>query len=111
MFKNFEDFSKFGKDNAELVSKAFAAQQKSAQAIAAEVQAYSKGQFEAGSQYVEKLLGVKTLDKAVELQSDFAKTAYDSFVSYATKVGELVSGAAKEAAKPFEVAASKVAGK
>ena len=108
MFK-FEDFQKFGATEA--FTKAFAAQQKSAQAIAAEVQTYSKGQFEAGSQYVEKLLGVKSLDKAIELQQDYAKSSYEGFVTYANKLGELVSGAAKEAAKPFEAAAAKVAGK
>lgn len=110
MFK-IEDFSKLGKDNAELFTKSFAAHQKSAQAVATEVQDYSKKQLEAGSQFVEKLLGVKTLDKAVEIQTDFAKSAYEGFVAYATKVGEIYSGAAKEAAKPFEAAFAKVQAK
>lgn len=108
MFK-FEDFQKLGATEA--MTKAFAVQQKSAQAIASEVQTYSKGQFEAGSQYVEKLLGVKSLDKAIELQQDYAKSSYEGFVAYANKLGELVTGAAKDAAKPFEAVAAKVAGK
>lgn len=107
MFK-FEDFQKFA--NVDALNKAFAAQQKSVQAIATEAQDYSKKQFEAGSQFVEKLLGVKTLDKAIEVQTDYAKSSYEGFVAYANKLGELVTASAKEAAKPFE-AALKPAGK
>jgi len=101
MFK-FEDFQKFGGSDA--FTKAVAVQQKSAQAIATEAQDYAKKQFEAGSQLVEKLLGVKTLDKAIELQTEYAKSSYEGFVAYANKLGELVTGTAKEAAKPFEAA-------
>jgi phasin family protein len=106
---NFDSFQALGKDNVDAMTKSFAAQQKTAQAIATEAQGYSKKQLEAGSQLVEKLLGVKTLDKAIELQSDFAKTQFEGFVAYATKVGEMVQASAKEAAKPFEAAFAKAA--
>ena len=110
MFK-FEDFQKFGQDGAEQVQKAVAASHKSAQAIIAEVQDYSKKSVEAGQAHVEKLLGVKALDKAIELQNDFAKSSYEGFVAYATKLGELYTDAAKEAVKPFEAALAKVQAK
>ncbi len=54
---------------------------------------------------------MKTLDKAVEIQTDFAKTAYEGYVAHATKVGELVTELTKEAFKPFEGAIAKVQGK
>ena len=115
MIKNFDDVQKLGKDNVELATKSFAAAQKGTQAIATEVQDYSKKALEAGSAYVEKLLGVKALDKAVEVQTDFAKSTYEGFVAHATKIGtmytDLVKEAAKEAAKPFEAAFAKVQAK
>ena len=111
MIKNFEDFQKLGQTNADLFTKAFSASQKSAQAIATEVQDYSKKSFEAGSALVEKLLGVKALDKAIEVQTEFAKTSYEGLVAHVTKVGELVTDAAKEAAKPLEAAFAKAQGK
>lgn len=111
MFKNFEDFQKLGKDNADLVTKSVNASQKSAQAVAVEAQDYAKKSLEAGSQFVEKLFGVKSLDKAIELQNDFAKSSYEGFVAYATKLGEIYADAAKEAAKPFEAAFAKVQAK
>jgi len=102
MINAFEDIQKFGKENLDNAVKAFGAQQKGVQAIATEVADYSKKAIEAGSAQVEKLLGVKTLDKVIELNTDFAKTAYEGYVAHATKVGELVTELAKEAAKPLE---------
>jgi hypothetical protein len=109
MFQSFEDFQKLGKENMDNAVKAFGAQQKGVQAIATEVVEYSKKAVEAGSAAFEKLAGIKTIDKAIELQSDFAKSAYEGYVAHATKVGELVTELAKEAAKPLEGVMAKVA--
>ena len=111
MFSSFEDFQKLGKENLDNAVKALGTQQKGIQAIAAEVVDYSKKAVEAGSAAFEKLAGVKTIDKAIELQSDFAKTAYEGYVAHATKVGELVTELAKEAAKPLEGVIAKASGK
>lgn len=111
MIQAFEDLQKYGKENLDLAVKAFGAQQKSVQAIATEVADYSKKSIEAGSATFEKLAGVKTLDKAIEIQTDFAKSAYEGFVAHATKVGELVTELAKESFKPFEGAIAKAQGK
>ncbi|CAN1556387.1 COG5490 Uncharacterized conserved protein [Rhabdaerophilaceae bacterium] len=109
MIQNFEEIQKFGKDNLDLAMQAVGVQQKGVQAIATEVADYSKKAVEAGSAQFEKLLAVKTLDKAIELQTDFAKVAYEGYVAHATKVGEIVTGLAKEAAKPLETVFAKVA--
>lgn len=111
MFKNFEDFQKLGKDNADLVSKSVNAGQKSVQAVATEMQDYTKKSFEAGSAFVEKLFGAKSLDKAIELQNEFAKSSYEGFVAYTTKIGEIYADAAKEVTKPFEAAFAKAQAK
>jgi hypothetical protein len=108
MMQKFEEFQKLGKDNLDAISAAFSTQQKSAQAIATEVADYSKKALEAGSAAVEKLAGVKTFDKAIELQTEFAKSAYEGYVAHATKVGELVTEMTKEAFKPLEGVIAKV---
>jgi hypothetical protein len=107
MFAQIEDFQKLGKDNVDVAMKSFGTAQKSVQAIATEVSDYSKKAFEQGSAVMEKLAGVKTLDKAVEIQSDYAKSAYEGFVSYASKLGELYTNLAKETMKPYETIISK----
>jgi phasin family protein len=102
MLTNFEDMQKFGKDNVEATLRSFGAASKGIQAIAAEVTNYSKKSFEDGTAAVERLLGAKTLEKAIEVQSEYVKTAYEGFVAQATKLGELYADIAKESYKPFE---------
>jgi len=100
--KNLEDMQKFGKDNMDATLKSFGAVSKSVQAIAVEVADYSKKSFEESTAAVEKLFGAMSIEKAMELQSDYVKLAYEGFVAEATKLGELYADLAKESYKPFE---------
>ena len=108
MLKNFEEFQKLGKDNVDTAVKQFGVVSKSFQAIASEVADYSKKSFEDGTAALEKLFGAKSLDTAIAIQSDYAKTAYEGFVAEATKIGELYTDLAKESYKPFEGMLAKV---
>ena len=107
MVKNLEDLQQVSKENVDLALKSVGALSKSAQAIAVEVADYSKKSFEDGTAALEKLFGVKSFDKAIELQTEFAKTAYEGFVAKASKIGELYADLAKETYKPFEVMMAK----
>ena len=102
MTQTFEDAGKFGKEFLDTGLKSFAALSKGAQAIAVEATDYSKKVFETGSAAVEKLLSAKSLEKAIEIQTDYAKPAYEGFVAEATKISELYADMAKDAYKPFE---------
>jgi hypothetical protein len=102
MVKNLEEMNAFGKENVDVAMKSFGALSKSAQAIAAEVADYSKKSFEEGTATAEKMFGVKSVEKAVELQTDYLKRAYGSFVSEAAKLGELYTDLAKQAYQPLE---------
>lgn len=108
MVKNLDDMQKFGKENIEATLKSFGALSKGVQAIAAEVTEYSKKSFEDGTQAFEKLLGAKSLEKAVEVQQGYLKSAYEGFVSQSSKLGELYADLAKESYKPFEGYLAKV---
>jgi len=100
--KNLDDMQKIGKDNMDATLKSFGAVSKSVQAIAVEVADYSKKSFEEGTAAMEKLFGAKTIEKAIEVQSDYVKSTYEGFVAEATKLGELYADLAKESYKPFE---------
>ena len=109
MLKNFEDFQKLGKDNVGVAMQQFGTVSKGWQAIAAEFADYSKKSFENGSAALEKLIGAKSLDKAIEVQSEYVKSAYEGFVAQSTKLGELYTDLAKETYKPLEGFIAKVA--
>ncbi len=76
---------------------------KALQAIARETTDYSRQAFEKCRLHFEKLMGVKKFDEAIQLQSDFAKTAYEEFVDEATKIGEMYANLVKEAFEPLKV--------
>jgi phasin family protein len=109
MVKNIEDMQKFGKDNMDATVKSLGALSKSLQAITIEIADYSKKVFEQSAAATEKLIGAKSLEKAIEVQSDYAKSAYETFVAEAMKLGELYADLAREAYKPFETQFGKVA--
>ena len=108
MLKNFEDFQKVGKDNMDVCMKQFGAVSKGWQAIATEFADYSKKSFEEGSATLEKLFGAKSLEKAIEIQSEYVKASYEGFVAEATKLSELYTDLAKESYKPLEGVLAKV---
>ena len=110
MFTNVEDFQKFGKTQFEAMTAASTTVSKGLQEIATESSEFSKKSMAASSAVMEKLLGAKTVETAIQIQTDFAKSAYESFVAQASKLGELYTKVAKEAFKPVETAMAKVQG-
>jgi hypothetical protein len=71
------------------------------QAIATAYGDYTKKSFEDTKLFVERLSGVKSLDKAIEVQTEFAKTAYETFVTESQKIGALYGDLAKQSYNPF----------
>ena len=102
MANGFEDFQKIGKDGVDVALKSAGAVSKGLQAIASETADYTKKSFEAGSSAFEELLGARSLDKAVEVQSAYVKSAYEGYVGQVTRFGEIVADIAKSAYQPYE---------
>ena len=73
MVKNFEEFQQASKENIDLAMKSVSNVSKSAQAIAAELADYSKKSFEESTALMEKLFGAKSFEKAIEVQTEYAK--------------------------------------
>jgi phasin family protein len=106
MFK-VEDFQNYGKEHFETVVSSATSVQSGLQAIATAYGDYTKKSFEDTKSFVEKLSGVRSLDKVIEAQSEFAKSAYETFVSDSQKIAGLYSDLAKQAFKPLEGLAAK----
>ncbi len=107
MLKGFEEFQKVGKDGFDATVRSFGEMNKGFQAIAAEVTDYSKKAFEDSTRAFEQLMGAKSIEQAVEIQSTYAKKAYDAYVAEMSKLGEMYAGLAKDAYKPVEAALGK----
>jgi len=110
MAYKYDEFQQIGKEQLEAATTTTASLAKSWQTIAAEATEYSKKSLENSSAFLEKLLGAKSFDSAIQIQSEYAKASYAGFIAQATKFGELYSNLAKEAFKPIETAIAKVQG-
>ena len=97
-----EDIQQYGKAQFETVVASATTMQNGIQAIASAYGDYTKKSFEDTKSMVEKLSGVKSLDKAIELQTEFAKSAYETFVAESQKIATLYADLAKQTFKPFE---------
>ncbi len=104
MIKSFEDFQKLGQANTDTAMRLVGEWNKGWQTIASEMSDYSKRSFEEGTATFEKLLSAKTIEQAFEIQSSYAKRAYDDYMQQMSKIGALYSDFAKEAYKPVEKA-------
>jgi phasin family protein len=98
----FEDAGAFGKEWMQSSTKSFASLNSMAQGIASEMADYTKSSYEAGAAAFEKLFSAKSLEAAIEIQTDYSRKAYEGLVAETTKLSGLYADMAKEAYKPFE---------
>jgi hypothetical protein len=98
----FEDFQKLGQTNVDAAMKVFGEWNKGWQAIAAEMTDYTKRSFEDSSATFEKLVSSRSIEQVVEIQTNFAKRAYDEYMHQLTKIGGMYAELAKEAYRPME---------
>ena len=102
MTQTFEDAGKFGKEFMDTGLKSLASLSKGWQSIAVESTEYAKKSFENGTSALEKLVAAKSLEKAIEIQTDYAKSSYEAFVAEATKLSDLYAELFKDSYKPLE---------
>jgi len=102
-----EEFQKMGKDNYDAVLRSYGELSKGFQAIGTRVTDYSKRAFEDATRAFEQLVGAKSFEHAIEIQSQYAKKAYDTWVAEASKIGEMYATVARDAYKPVEKAVTK----
>ncbi len=107
MIANAEEFQKLTKDNMDTAMRSFGTVSRNFQGMAMDTADYTKKSFEDGAAAFEKMLAAKSFDKALEVQTDYARSAYEGFVAHATKLGEYYVDMAKDAYKPFESFAAK----
>lgn len=107
----FEDFQKFSKDQLDSVNAVAASVAKGLQEIAAESSDYSNKAFASSSATVEKLFGAKSVETAVQIQTDYAKSIYEGFIAQTNKINEIYVKLATEAFRPVESAFAKLQGK
>ena len=100
MNNNFEGMQRLGQSNMDSAMRVFGQWNKNWQAFTAEMGDYTKRSFAEGSATFEKLMKSKSVGQAIEIQTSYAKRAYDDYVQQATKIGDMYAHMATKAYEP-----------
>ena len=101
MFKGFDDVAAFGKDNIDAVVTAGNIATKGWQDLGAAWFAFAKGTMEKNVATAQAMMTVKSPRELVDLQSDFAKSTFDSMVAEGTKFSEMGVKVTNDAMAPI----------
>jgi len=99
--KGFEGLTAFGQENVDAIVKSSEIAAKAAEGIGTEISAYSKKAFEDGVAAAQEFAAAKTMTELFEKQTSYAQTAFEGFVSQATKMNEIYVAAAKDITAPL----------
>ena len=91
----------------EAASRSFTEANKHFQTLAAEMMEYSKGAFDDAIRTWERLIGVRSFEQAIQIQSDYAKRVYEHHMAEMKKLGEMTVGMVRDASQPAEDASRK----
>jgi hypothetical protein len=101
------EYQKAAESGFEAASRSFGEANKGFQALAAEMMEYSKAAFDDAIHTWEQLIGVRSLEQAIQIQSDYAKRVYENHMAELKKLGEMCVGMLRDASKPVEEASRK----
>jgi phasin family protein len=100
--KGYEQMFAFGKENAEAVMKAATLAGKGWEAIGTEVFAFSRQSVEESVAMTKAMMGSKSVQELLALQSEYAKSAFETYVAELTRVRDLAMTTAKVASAPLQ---------
>jgi phasin family protein len=100
--KNYDKLVGFGKENVEAYVKSANVAGKGVETLHNEIFGYSKQSIEGSIAATKALMGAKSVHEAFELQTDYAKTAFDAYIGQLTRVSELFVATSKEAFEPIQ---------
>ncbi|MGH6827855.1 MAG: phasin family protein [Rhizomicrobium sp.] len=92
----------FGKETAEAFIKSASAAGKGAETLQNEIYAYARQSLDDSIAAGKAMLGAKSVHEAIEVQTDFAKRAFENYVAELTKFNRLATAAAKDSFAPLE---------
>ena len=91
----------YSKKNLEAVVASVTAATQGAEALGAQVMAFSKKSMEDQVAAAKALAGAKSVQEAVELQTAWVKAAMEGYMAEASKMGEVVAASVKDSVKPL----------
>ena len=99
--KNFDELAEFNKGNLDAFMAASTAAAKGFETLSQQLIAYNQKAVETSVATAKALLGCRTMQDVVELQSDLTRKGIDEWLAEGTKFSELTVNVANQAAEPI----------
>lgn len=99
--EGYDQLAAFNKATVEAFVQTANATAKGIEAINSEALAFSRQTIEESVEAAKAAFGSKSIQELIELQSDFTKTTFDSYVGQMAKMGDMVTNITKEAVEPL----------
>ena len=100
--KSYDTVLGYGKDTVEAYMKSATIAGKGVESINSELYSYSKDAIEESIAASKAILGSKSIHEAFELQTDYAKSAFEAYVGELTKFSELLTSTTKSTFAPLQ---------
>jgi phasin family protein len=95
------ELSAHSKQNLEALTASATAAQKGVEALSSQALSYSKSSWENGVAAAQTIAKARSVQELIELQSNYAKSAMETYLSEVTKMTETLTGSVKESFKPI----------
>jgi len=99
--KSFDDIATFNKSTVDALVKSANAASKGLEALSAEVMSYSKQSVEDYIAATKAAMSSRSVQEFMEVNTDYAKTAFDTYVGKVTKLSDMASTTAKDTFEPL----------
>jgi phasin family protein len=100
--KGYDRIFDYGRDTLEAYVKAANVAGKGVETLHNEIYSFSRQSFAESVSAAKAVFGSKSAHEAFELQSDFVKSSFESYVGEVTRLSEIAFAAAKEAIVPLQ---------
>ena len=99
--KNMSSFAEFQKGSMEALMECATAYARGLEQAASEQTTFLKEVYEEGTSATKAASTAKSVQEAIEIHSDFARTAFEKNINFASKLAEHWTGVARTAADPL----------
>ena len=96
------------KRNLEAVVASISAATRGAEVVGAQAMSYGKTSMEQGVEAAKALSAAKSVQEAVELQTNYARTALETYLSEMNRMSEVVATSVKDSLQPLNERATAV---
>ncbi len=100
-FGSFGDVNEFGKDNFDAIVASANAAGKTIEALNTETAAFAQESYEKSSEATKAAFAAKSVQELVEIQSEYTKEAFETYMTQVNKLMDLVSEATADVTAPL----------